>query len=71
MKSGHRPCRLWVDQEVADLERNLLIETVFAVAEERDLSAFCLGPTGDLHPLEISFSGLTTIDDGSTGLTYT
>jgi hypothetical protein len=56
----------WVDPEVADLERNLLIETVFAVAEEHPLQALCLDPTGDLHSSGIGFSGLTTIDDGST-----
>jgi len=56
----------WVDQQVADLERNLLIESVFALSEELHLRAFCLGQTGDLHPSGIGSSGLTTIDDGST-----
>jgi hypothetical protein len=56
----------WVDQEVADIQRNFLIEDIFAVAEERPLRAFCLDPTGDLHPSGIGFSGITTIYDGST-----
>ena len=43
----------WVDQQVADIESDLLIENVFAVAEERHLHAFCLGPTGDLHSSRI------------------
>jgi hypothetical protein len=48
------------------LERNLLIENLFAVAEERHLPAFCFGPAADLHPSGIGYNGLATIDDGST-----
>ena len=55
-----------VDQQVADIERNRLIENVFAVTRERHLPALCLGPPVDLHSSEIGFSGLATIDDGST-----
>ena len=58
----------WVDQQAADIENNLLIKNLFAVAKERHLRVFCLGPTGDLRSLGIPTSGLTTIDDGSTML---
>jgi hypothetical protein len=61
--TGHA---VWVDREVADIERNLLLEKLFVVAEERPLRAVYLDPTGELYSAEISFIGLTTIDDGST-----
>jgi hypothetical protein len=59
---------VWVDLEIADLERNLLLDNVFAAVEGRHLRAIYFGPTGDLHPSEIGFSSLTTIDDGSSCL---
>ena len=55
----------WAHQQVADIERNLLIE-VFAVVEERYIRAFCLDPAGDLGHSGIGSGGLATIDDGST-----
>jgi hypothetical protein len=53
----------WVDPEATDFEKYvLLVEDVFAVAEERHSLAICLGPAGQSYPRGFGFSGLGTID---------
>jgi hypothetical protein len=55
-----------VDQQNADVERNLLIEAAFRCVEERPIRAVPLGSTSHLRYSGSSSGGLTTIDDGST-----
>src|SRR5262249_1843621 len=55
-----------VDQQNADVERDLLIEAAFSGVEEYRIRALRLSPTGHLRWPGTGSGGLATIDDGMT-----